>query len=78
MATAKTDKYVELTVHPQYKDNIERYMQVVRAVALQERRRSRGSGSPSLEKQLLRADDGGPGRRGVGGHWRQAGRRRAC
>ncbi len=36
VAKAKTDQYVELIVHPRYKDNIARYAQVVRAVALSE------------------------------------------
>jgi hypothetical protein len=36
VATAKTDEFVELTVHPRYKDNIARYTQLVRAVALHE------------------------------------------
>ena len=29
-------RWIELNVHPQYKDNLDRYMQVVRAVAIQE------------------------------------------
>ena len=37
MARAKTEKYVELAVHPRYKDNIDRYIQVVRAVSIQEK-----------------------------------------
>ena len=36
VATAKTGKYVDLAVDPRYKDNIERYLRVVRAVAMQE------------------------------------------
>jgi flagellar basal body P-ring protein FlgI len=36
VAKAKTDQYVELVVHPRYKDNINRYVQVVRAVAISE------------------------------------------
>ncbi len=30
VAKAKTEEYVELTVHPRYKENIARYVQVVR------------------------------------------------
>ena len=31
VAKAKDDKYIELKLHPRYKDNVERYMQVVRS-----------------------------------------------
>jgi hypothetical protein len=36
MAKAETDKRVDLQVHPRYKDNIERYMEVVRSIATKE------------------------------------------
>jgi flagellar basal body P-ring protein FlgI len=36
MATAKTDEFIDLAVHPRYKDNIGRYMRVVRSVAVDE------------------------------------------
>jgi flagellar basal body P-ring protein FlgI len=36
VAKAKTDKYVELTVHQRYKDNINRYVHVVCAIVMQE------------------------------------------
>ncbi len=36
VATAKTEKYVDLQVHPRYKDNVGRYISVVRSVALHE------------------------------------------
>ena len=36
VAKARTDKYLELAIHPTYKDNIARYVQVVRSAALQE------------------------------------------
>jgi hypothetical protein len=36
VATPKTGKFVDLAVDPRYKDNVDRYMQVVRAVALDE------------------------------------------
>ncbi len=31
VATAKTDQYIALLVHPRYKDNIPRYLQLIRA-----------------------------------------------
>ncbi|TWU28533.1 flagellar basal body P-ring protein FlgI [Bythopirellula polymerisocia] len=36
MATPKTDEFVELDIHPRYKDNVGRYMRVVRSIALNE------------------------------------------
>jgi hypothetical protein len=36
VAKAKTDEYVELSVHPRYRNNIARYVDVVRAIALSE------------------------------------------
>lgn len=36
IAVPKTDDYIELIVHPRYKDNIERYVQVVRSTAVRE------------------------------------------
>ena len=36
VAKAKTDEYIELTVHPRYKDNIARYLRVVKAVPLKD------------------------------------------
>ena len=53
VATAKTDEYIVLKVHPQYKDNIERYVRVVRAVALRESEAARVKRLEMLEKQLL-------------------------
>jgi len=53
MAKAKTDKYIELTVHPRYKDNIDRYIKVVRAVAVQERPTEQAARMSSLKMQLL-------------------------
>ncbi len=52
VAKAKTEEYVELTVHPRYKDNIERYMRVVRAVAISESATQRMERIASLEQQL--------------------------
>jgi flagellar basal body P-ring protein FlgI len=53
VAKAKTDEYIELTVHPRYKDNINRYVQVVRALAISESAAQRMERVVSLEKQLL-------------------------
>ena len=36
VANPKDDQHIDLIVHPRYKDNVERYMQVVRSVALKE------------------------------------------
>ena len=36
MATPKTDEFVELRLHPRYKDNVSRYMRVVRNIAVNE------------------------------------------
>ena len=53
VATAKTDEFIELTLHPKYKDNIARYMQVVRAVALQESATGRMQRIAQLRQRLL-------------------------
>jgi flagellar basal body P-ring protein FlgI len=53
VATAKTGRYVDLVVHPRYKDNIERYMQVVLAIALEESAVETNQRIASLEKQLF-------------------------
>ena len=36
MATPKTDEFISLAVHPRYKDNVGRYMRVVRNIAVDE------------------------------------------
>lgn len=36
VATPKTDEFVELVLHPRYKDNVGRYMRVVRNIAIDE------------------------------------------
>jgi len=53
VAKAKTDKYVELRVHPRYDENIERYTQVVRSIALRVSEAGRQKRLALLEKQLL-------------------------
>ena len=37
MATAETNQYVNLKLHPRYKDNVERYMRVISAIILRRR-----------------------------------------
>ncbi|MBN1912491.1 MAG: flagellar basal body P-ring protein FlgI [Pirellulales bacterium] len=53
VAKAENDKYIELKVHPRYKDNIPRYLQVVRSVAIHETSARRMERIALLEKQLL-------------------------
>jgi flagellar basal body P-ring protein FlgI len=53
VAKARTDQYLELAVHPRYKDNTERYVQVVRAIALRETETEQIERLALLEKQLL-------------------------
>jgi hypothetical protein len=53
VAKAKTDQYVELLVHPRYKDNIDRYIRVVSSVALRETETEQMERLSLLEKQLL-------------------------
>ncbi len=53
VATPKTDEYIELIVHPRYKDNVQRYLQVVRSVAVSETSAERIQRLDILERQLL-------------------------
>ncbi|HVA51520.1 MAG TPA: flagellar basal body P-ring protein FlgI [Pirellulales bacterium] len=53
VAEPETDKYVELAVHPRYKDNVERYMRVIRALPLRENPSQRLARLALLERQLL-------------------------
>jgi len=53
VAKAQTDEYIRLEVHPRYKDNIQRYVQVVRSIALYESATERTKRLALLEKQLL-------------------------
>jgi flagellar basal body P-ring protein FlgI len=52
MATPKTDGFIELLVHPRYADNVNRYMQVVRNIAINESRDSLQARLLFLEQQL--------------------------
>lgn len=53
VANPKTDELIELKVHPRYKDNLARYIAVVRAVAVRESSVERASRMRLLERQLL-------------------------
>lgn len=53
VAKAKTDEYIELSVHPKYRHNLQRYVQVVRAIALRESETGRQKRLDRLERQLL-------------------------
>ncbi|NIL98461.1 MAG: hypothetical protein GTO53_11250, partial [Planctomycetales bacterium] len=49
----KNDGYVELDLHPRYKDNLDRYLRVVQSIALRESPAERGVRLRLLERQLL-------------------------
>ena len=53
VATPKTDAFIELEVHPRYKYNLGRYLQVVRSVALFESPQQQLDRLGLLERQLL-------------------------
>ena len=53
IAEAKTEEFVELKLHPRYKDNIGRFVRVVRSVAVLETPTDRQKRIVLLEKQLL-------------------------
>jgi hypothetical protein len=53
MAKAKTDQYVELKVHPKYKDNIDRYVEVVRALPLKESEAEQAERLKKLQRELF-------------------------
>lgn len=53
MATPKTDEFLELAVHPRYKDNVGRYMRVVRSLAISESPNELQARLELLKKQLL-------------------------
>ncbi len=53
VAKAKTDEFIDLAVHPRYKNNIARYIRVVRAVAIKESTADQISRLSLLERQLL-------------------------
>jgi flagellar basal body P-ring protein FlgI len=53
VATAKTDEFVELTVHPRYKENVARYMRLLQAVPLHESATERMQRIAELKQRLL-------------------------
>jgi flagellar basal body P-ring protein FlgI len=53
VATAKTDEYIELEMHPRYKHNLGRYLRVVRSVPLAETPEEQLARLELLERQLL-------------------------
>lgn len=53
VAKAKTDKHIVLTVHPRYKDNVNRYMRVIEAIGLNETDAQRSERIARLKKELL-------------------------
>ena len=52
MATAETKQYLNLKLHPRYKDNVQRYMAVIRSILLKETESERAKRLQILEKQL--------------------------
>jgi flagellar basal body P-ring protein FlgI len=52
VAKAKTEEYIELKLHPRYKDNVQRYVAVVRSIAIGETETERNERLGVLEKQL--------------------------
>jgi flagellar basal body P-ring protein FlgI len=53
MARPKTDEFIELKIHPRYKDNIERYVRVIRALPVRETPQQQEARIRLLERQLL-------------------------
>ena len=52
VANPQTDERIALAVHPRYKDNISRYLRVVRSIAIKETAAERTTRIKSLEQQL--------------------------
>lgn len=52
-AKPKTDQFIELTLHPRYKDNVERYVRVIRALAVKETAEEQLNRMAVLERNLL-------------------------
>ena len=52
VATPKTDEFIDLLIHPRYKDNVPRYMQLVHNVAISEQPAERQARLLFLEQQL--------------------------
>ncbi len=56
LAEAKDDQYIQLKVHPRYKDNYPRYMQVIRHVAFRENDIQRRDRMERLQEDLVDPD----------------------
>ncbi len=56
VAKAKTNEYIELKVHPRYKDNIQRYLAVIRAIPLRDNETDRVRRISELQQQLMNPD----------------------
>jgi hypothetical protein len=52
-ATAKTDTKIEIRLHPTYKDNVARYMQILQSIALYENEVNRNKRIDRLREELL-------------------------
>lgn len=52
VATPKTGDYIDIVIHPRYKDNVARYMQVIRNVAINESPNALQARMMFLEQQL--------------------------
>ena len=53
IASPKTDEYLELTFHPRYKENVGRFMRVVRSIAIRETPSAHQKRIQLLKNQLL-------------------------
>lgn len=53
LATPKTDEFIELQIHPRYKDNVGRYVKAVLATPLSEQPSEQQARLAILERQLL-------------------------
>jgi len=53
VCTPKTDQFIELKIHPRYKDNVERYVRVIRALPLKETAQEQAARLKTLENSLL-------------------------
>jgi flagellar basal body P-ring protein FlgI len=53
VANPKTDDFIEIALHPRYKDNVGRYMRVLRSVAIAESPSEKQARMDLLKKQLV-------------------------
>jgi flagellar basal body P-ring protein FlgI len=53
VANPKTDEFIEIALHPRYKDNVGRYMRVLRSVAIAESPSEKQARMDLLKKQLV-------------------------